>query len=160
MSISISSIQYLPISMVDFFWKRERTYLKQIKSLIICFRQHIQKNLIYLTIVFVQDPTTSSEEGGDDNSKSAPPLLTTAAQLHLERGECGAVAAGGPDHRPPTSISPCGVEKISSLWMGRPTNYTGPQVGQHYNQNKTTPSPSIYLCLLKSTFSDILWYDM
>jgi hypothetical protein len=101
--------------MVDFFWKRERTYLKQIKSLIICFRQHIQKNLIYLTIVFVQDPTTSSEEGGDDNSKSAPPLLTTAAQLHLERGECGAVAAGGPDHRPPTSISPCGVEKISSL---------------------------------------------
>jgi hypothetical protein len=69
----------------------------------------------FLNNYFVQDPTTSSEEGGDDNIKSAPPLLTTAAQLHLERGECGAVAAGGPDHRPPTSISPCGVEKISSL---------------------------------------------
>jgi hypothetical protein len=74
------------------------------------------KDFIYLiNNYFVQDPTTSSEEGGDDNIKSAPPLLTTAAQLHLERGECGAVAAGGPDHRPPTSISPCGVEKISSL---------------------------------------------
>jgi hypothetical protein len=70
---------------------------------------------IFLTHYFVQDPTTSSEEGGDDNIQSAPPLLTTAAQLHLERGERGAVAAGGPDHRPPKSISPCGVEKISSL---------------------------------------------
>jgi hypothetical protein len=73
------------------------------------------KDIIYSIIIFVQDPTTSSEEGGDDNIKSAPPLLTTAAQLHLERGECGAVAAGGPDHRPPTSIPPCGVEKISSF---------------------------------------------
>jgi hypothetical protein len=33
--------------------------------------------------------------------------------------------------------------------VGRPTNYTGPQVEQHYNQNKTTPSPSIYLVLIE-----------
>jgi hypothetical protein len=94
--------------------KRRKTYLKQINLFIICFRQYAQRPYL-LNNYFVQDPTTSSEEGGDDTIKSAPPLLTTAAQLHLERGECGAVAAGGPDHRPPTSISPCGVEKISSL---------------------------------------------
>jgi hypothetical protein len=63
----------------------------------------------------MQDPTTTSEEGSDDAIHSAPPLLTAAAQLHLERGECGAVAAGGPDHRPPKSLSPRGVEKISSI---------------------------------------------
>jgi hypothetical protein len=79
------------------------------------FQAAYSKTFTYLTIVFVQDPTTSSEEGGDDTIKSAPPLLTTAAQLHLERGERGAVAAGGPDHRPRTPISPCGVEKISSI---------------------------------------------
>jgi hypothetical protein len=76
--------------------------------------EHLEDPFVF-NIIFVQDPTTSSEEGGDDNNKSAPPLLATAAQLHLERGECGAVAAGGPDHRPPKSTSPCGVEKISSI---------------------------------------------
>ncbi len=111
----MSNTQYLLISIVDCFWKEKKTYLKQIKSLIICFRQYIPETFIYLINYFVQDPTTSSEEGGDDDIKSAPPLLSTAAQLHLKRGECGAVAAGGPDHRPPTSIPPCGVEKISSL---------------------------------------------
>jgi hypothetical protein len=111
----MSNIKYLPIFIVGCFRKEKETYLKQIKSLIICFRQYFKRHLFTFNNLFVQDPTTSSEEGGDDDIKPAPPLLSTAAQLHLERGECGVVAAGGPDHRPPTSTPPCSVEKISSL---------------------------------------------
>ncbi len=113
----MSNIQYLPISIADCPWKKEENLPETDNISYYLFQAAYSKSLFtYLfNHCFVQDPTTTSEEGSDDAINTAPPLLTTAAQLHLERGECGAVAAGGPDHRPPTSNSPRGVEKISSI---------------------------------------------
>ncbi len=154
-SISMSNIQYLPMSIVGCLMGEKKTNLKQIKSLIICFRQYNKIHLFTFNEYFwyrIQQQLQRREA----TTTSIPPLLFFQLQpsFTLSEASVGLWPQGGQTIGP-QPLYPIAVwrRNFPSEWDGPPSE---PNLKRECLSSKLHPRHQSTWCQLISTFSNMI----